>query len=292
MTKKIVIFGGNGQVGLACVRALRGLGEVFAPSRNHLDLMDLPAVEKYLENAMPDLVVNAAAYTKVDAAETEFEIARTLNQLVPQCLAEFCDRHGKPLVHFSTDYVYSGKGLNPWVETDTPAPMNAYGRTKLAGDLIVQEVCSKHLILRTSWVISTTGPNFVRSIIQKACKRHPISVVCDQIGSPTSVELIAGAVRDGCLHGLQGLFHVTSTGYGSWADVADHILSHPSLIDYRQIVSRVSSPEYKTKAQRPLNSRLDCSKWDQLRLGKRQHWKPNVDMVVEGLMENFLRRNR
>ena len=188
---KILLTGRNGQVGWELERALAPLGEVVATDRSTLDLADPDAIRRVVREVKPEIIVNAAAYTAVDKAESEPELAMRINGFAPGVLAEEAKRLGALLVHYSTDYVFDGEKATPYVEEDEPNPINVYGRTKLAGERAIQASGCRHLILRTSWVYGARGKNFLLAILRKARDAQELRVVADQVGAPTSVELVA-----------------------------------------------------------------------------------------------------
>lgn len=277
---KILITGGSGQVGFELQRHLCLLGYLLAPSRKELDLADASAVEACLEREQPDLIVNAAAYTAVDKAEEEPELARQLNAELPAQLAAYSAARGQWLIHYSTDYVYPGSGSRPWREGDPTDPPNTYGQSKLEGDLAVQQSGCRHLIFRTSWVYSARGHNFLRTMLRLGRERESLKVVNDQVGAPTPARLIA-QVTALALHRLplaaepeatsppdeadrlQGLFHLAPRGETSWHGFACEIFHQAAGLGARLAlrpgaVEPIPSSAYPTPARRPLNSRLDC----------------------------------
>src|SRR5690554_6736381 len=198
---KILVTGGSGQVGFELRRSLCLLGNVLAPTRQELDLANPKAVDHWLAQYRPDLIVNAAAYTAVDRAEEEPELARRLNAELPGQLAEYSAERGQRLVHYSSDYVYSGSGDSPWHESDAPGPLSVYGQTKLEGDRAIQASGGEHLIFRTSWVYGARGHNFMKTMLRLGRERDTLKVVSDQIGAPTPARLIA-QVTALALHGV------------------------------------------------------------------------------------------
>ena len=266
----ILLFGGSGQLGWELQRALAPLGQVIAPDRVACDLSQADAIRRCIDTVAPRVVINAAAYTAVDRAEHEPEAARCINAFAPGVMAEACAPRGALLVHYSTDYVYDGSGERPWREDDRPAPLNVYGQTKLEGDLAIQQASCAHLILRTSWVFSTRGKNFPRTIIDLAARRPTLDVVVDQVGSPTGADLIADITAHAVRAALRtprlgGLYHLTAAGYADWCTVARQLLDLalqrglPLRADARA-VRAITSADYKTAARRPLNSRLDTTR--------------------------------
>src|SRR6266403_3918687 len=193
MKRTILLTGKTGQLGSEFNRSLPSMGEVIAPDRNDLDLRDPEKIRRVMRDARPQLIVNAAAYTAVDAAETDETTALAVNAEGPQVLAVEAKKLGALLIHFSTDYVFDGSKNSPYVESDSPNPLNAYGRTKLAGEEAIRNSGASHLILRTSWVYALPGRNFLRTILRLATEREELKIVDDQIGAPTSAKGLAEA---------------------------------------------------------------------------------------------------
>ncbi len=267
----IVVTGTGGQVGGELLRALQGLGEIVALERARLDLADLDGVRDVLRELRPDLIVNAAAYTAVDQAESDADAARRINTELPRVLAEEASRIGALLMHYSTDYVFDGTLERPYEELDMPNPLNVYGETKLAGERAIQAVGGKHLIFRTSWVYGATGRNFLLTMLRLAREgRTELSVVDDQIGAPTwSSTIAAMSAHVAALHcdrkhddtwwnARSGVYHLTSGGKTSWAGFAKAIFAAAGRDEVT--VNPIRSDQYPTAARRPLNSRLSCQK--------------------------------
>jgi dTDP-4-dehydrorhamnose reductase len=286
---KILVTGSNGQVGFELKRQLCLLREVLAPERAELDLADAAAVDRWLEANRPTLIVNAAAYTGVDKAEEEPELARRLNAELPAQLAEYSTAHGQWLVHYSSDYVYPGSGEALWEEGSATGPLGVYGQTKLAGDEAVQASGCEHLIFRTSWVYSARGNNFMKTMLRLGREREALKVVGDQIGAPTPARLIA-QVTALALHRLPltnhhspltihdspltihsemaGIYHLAPRGETSWHGFASEIFRQAAeygeaLAITPDNVAPIPTAEYPTPAQRPLNSRLSLDKLEQ-----------------------------
>ena len=271
---KILLLGKNGQVGWELQRSLAPLGELVAPGRDDAglcgDLSNLDGLARTVQTVQPDVIVNAAAHTAVDRAESEPELAHTLNALAPGALAREATNIGALLVHYSTDYVFDGSGSRPWAEADTPAPLSVYGCTKLEGERLIQAACAQHLIFRTSWVYAARGTNFAKTMLRLAQERERLTVINDQFGAPTGAELIADvtahAIRQ-CLRQPHdaGLYHLAASGETSWHGYANQVLALARLIDSAikieatEVVA-VPSSAFATAARRPLNSRLDTTK--------------------------------
>ncbi len=271
---KILLFGKNGQVGWELQRSLAALGELVALSSADRDfcgdLSDLTGIAQTVRAVAPDIIVNAAAYTAVDKAESEPELARTLNADAPAVLAQEAKKIGAWLVQYSTDYVFNGAGDSPHTETDATDPINRYGQTKLEGEQNIQAAGCAHLIFRTSWVYAARGHNFIKTILRVAQQRDKLVVVNDQIGSPTGAELIADVTACALLSlrhepEVSGLYHLTASGYASWYDFAKLILEQAEHTDLplkaRAVnIEPITSNNYPLPARRPLNSRLGTDK--------------------------------
>jgi dTDP-4-dehydrorhamnose reductase len=275
---KILLFGKNGQVGWELQRSLAPLGELIALDRAGADglcgdLNDLAGLARTVQAVQPRVIVNAAAYTAVDRAETEAEAAHRINAEAPEVLARAAAQHDALLVHYSTDYVFDGSGTRPWREDDATAPLSVYGRTKRDGELAIQATGCRHLIFRTSWVHAARGGNFARTMLRLAAERDELKVISDQIGAPTGADLLAdvtahavhqvatGAVSDEAL----GIHHLVAAGATSWFDYARFVLAHAQaqgrvLKVGPPQVQAIPSSAYPTPARRPQNSRLDCTR--------------------------------
>lgn len=267
---RILLTGRDGQVGWELHRALSVLGEVIAPSRVQLDLGSAAVIVRQVREIRPNLIVNAAAYTAVDKAEQETDVAHRVNAEAPGVLAEEALRLGAPLIHYSTDYVFDGRNQAAYTEDDAASPLNVYGRTKLLGERHILDAGAAALIIRTSWVYAARGRNFFLTIRRLAAERPEIKVVDDQVGSPTWARLIAEATAQilarGCGPGgpdpdwfaaFAGLYHMTSAGSCSWFEFAGAIRA---LHDLPATLISVPSSEYSAAATRPANSRLDNAK--------------------------------
>jgi dTDP-4-dehydrorhamnose reductase len=257
---KVLLTGGSGQVGGALKEVLAPLGEVLAPRRDGLDLASADSILRVTRSFRPALIVNAGAFTAVDLAESQPGAAAAVNAEAPAILAAEAKRLGAALVHFSTDYVFDGTKARPYVETDAPAPLNVYGRTKLEGERALARSGARHLILRTSWVYAAQGKNFMNTILRLAAERPELRVVDDQRGAPTSARAIALAVGQILEKDFEsGLYHLTCQGETTWFGFARAILERrpparmPALIP-------IPTRDYPTPARRPANSLLDNSK--------------------------------
>ena len=271
---KVLLLGKNGQVGWELQRSLAPLGELIALDRHSTDfcgdLGNLAGLTATVQAVRPDVIVNAAAYTAVDKAETEPELARAVNAHAPAVLAQEANKLGALLVHYSSDYVFDGSGSQPWLETDEPKPLSVYGQTKLEGERLIQAACSKYLIFRTSWVYSARGGNFVKVMLRLAQERERLMVIDDQWGAPTGAELLADATAHVIRQVLKrpqdaGVYHLTSSGETTWNDYAKHVFSHASRAQsatnliVKEVVA-VPASAFPTLARRPQNSRLGTGK--------------------------------
>lgn len=264
---KILITGSTGQLSRELQLALAGEGKVLALGHRVLDLAEPAQIRQQVRLLRPDLIINAAAYTAVDAAQGERERAFAVNAIGPGVLAEEAATLGVPLIHYSTDYVFNGRKSEPYREDDQPAPLSVYGESKLAGEQAIRAVGGEHLVLRTSWVYSMHGRNFLLTMQRLLQERESLSVVDDEIGAPTWAGTLASVTADLVRKwrsgnaGPSGLYHLTASGETSWYGFACSIaeqLRQQGLLRAR--VNPISSADYPTAAQRPLNSRLDCGR--------------------------------
>jgi dTDP-4-dehydrorhamnose reductase len=263
---RILLLGKNGQVGWELQRSLQPLGEVIALGRRDGNFCgDLACPDELaatVRSLRPDVIVNAAAYTAVDKAEHEPELAGTINALGPALLAREAEALGACLVHYSTDYVFDGSGDQPRIEDDPTGPLSVYGRTKLEGEQAIRAAGARHLIFRTSWVYAARGGNFAKTILRLAAEREELSVVDDQVGAPTGAELIADVTAHALRQGLaSGIYHLAPSGWTSWHGYAEYLLdwarAHGLPIRVAPgALHAVPSSAYPSVARRPLNSRL------------------------------------
>ena len=263
----ILLLGQHGQLSRELQLSLGQQAEVKVFGRAQLDLSQPEQLRRQLQTLQPDLIVNAAAHTAVDRAESEPELAFAINAVAPGILAERAAELGVPLIHYSTDYVFDGSKPTPYTEQDAPKPLNVYGRSKLAGEQAIQAVGGAHLILRTSWVYSLHGSNFLLSMQRLLQERDSLNVVADQIGAPTWAGSIAQATAQLIEHwragrpGPWGIYHLTSLGETSWFGFANAIAEQLRAQGKHACApTPIPSSAYPTPAQRPLNSRLDCSR--------------------------------
>lgn len=255
---RILLTGSNGQVGWELRRTLAPLAQVHALDRKALDLADPDRIRTVLRDVKPQIVVNAAAYTAVDQAEAEPDLAQAINGTAPGILAEEAKRLGALLVHYSTDYVFDGAKATPYTEADAPNPLGVYGRSKLAGERAIQAADGRHLILRTSWVYGLRGRNFLLTILRLAKEKPVLRIVGDQIGAPTWCRNIAEttAALLASARTPTGLFHLTASGATSWHGFTAAIVASQGL---NARVDEITTAEYPLPARRPANSRLDCT---------------------------------
>jgi len=302
-TGRILLTGRGGQVGEALTRTLAPLGEVVAPGREELDLCDAGSIRKAMREVRPRWVVNTAAHTAVDKAESEPELAFAINATAPEILAEEAKSIGAVLVHYSTDYVFDGAKRSPYVEHDPTGPLNVYGKSKLAGEMALRASGAAHLIFRTSWVYGATGKNFVRSILRLAREREHLKIVADQHGSPTwSFELarmtadVIGQIEQRADDAhcslseatvpVSGVYHVSGAGETTWFGFAEQVIAEMRKLgpdSKLATVEAISTAEYPTPAKRPLNSRLDCSKLEKVFRCQMPDWGDSLAAVVREL---------
>jgi dTDP-4-dehydrorhamnose reductase len=290
----MVVTGREGQVVTSLIEraALDDRFDAVSLGRPVLDLARPETLYAALRDARPDVIVSAAAYTAVDQAETEESVATTVNGAAAGAIAAAADALGVPVIHLSTDYVFDGCKTLPYVETDLVAPVGAYGRSKLAGERAITESTDNYAILRTAWVYSPFGKNFLKTMLRLAETRDSLNIVDDQIGNPTSaldiadaVIAVAGNLLTSNDAALRGIFHMTATGDASWADFAQEIFAaSKSMGGPTADVIRIPSSAYPTPAKRPANSRLDCSKLARVHRVTLPRWQDSTAVVVQGLV--------
>lgn len=308
MKHKILLIGGNGQVGHALKLSLQALGDVVVCSRAELDLSVAGAVTNVgggsedcpistlVSRAKPSIIVNAAAYTAVDRAETETELAHTLNAVAPGLLAKAAHAVGACMVHYSTDYVYAGTKQSPYVETDETQPLSAYGRSKLAGERAVAEACPRHLIFRTSWVVGAHGGNFLKTMLKLAQERDALRVVADQVGVPTAAVLIAETTTQilsvmaaqSADDPRWGIYHLTAGGVTNWHAYASYVIAQARAAGWPikvadEAIASIKTEDYQVAATRPMNSCLDTSKIRAVFGVSLPDWRVGVDGVLAAL---------
>jgi len=291
--ERILLFGRGGQVGTEVRPLLERLGDVTALDQADLDLRDTEAVREAVRGLRPTMLVNAAAYTAVDRAETEAELARALNTDAPRAMAEEAARLGARMVHFSTDYVYPGTGTRPYREEDPAGPQSVYGQTKLDGDRAVLDASANAVVLRTSWVFSAHGHNFVRTMFRLAGEGHgtpakPLRVVADQRGTPTSAVLLAEATLAALAHRVPGgVYHLTNAGETTWHGFAEAVFAERARLRPAATavaVTPIATADYPTAAHRPAYSVLDNARWDALGLVGRPSWEDALAHVMPRLL--------
>lgn len=296
---KILLLGKNGQVGWELQRSLAPLGELIALSSASTDycgdLTNLEGLAQTVRDIAPDVIVNAAAYTAVDKAQTETDAARTVNAVAPAVLARQAQRCGAWLVHYSTDYVFDGSGSAPWTETDQTNPLSVYGTTKLAGEAAVREAGCRHLIFRTSWVYSARGANFAKTMLRLAQERDQLNVIDDQFGAPTGAELLADVTAHCILHGqrhpeVSGLYHLVAAGVTSWFDYACFVVESARSAGQEirtapDAIKPIPASAYPLPAARPHNSRLATGKLQNVFKLTLPDWRIGVQRMLTEISE-------
>ncbi|WP_434715336.1 dTDP-4-dehydrorhamnose reductase [Paraburkholderia sp. A3RO-2L] len=289
----ILLTGINGQVGFELARSLQGLGKVVALDRGGLDLADLDQVRRVVRELKPNLIVNPAAYTAVDKAETEIEAAMRLNAEAPAVLAEEAEKLGAGLVHYSTDYVFDGSKDGVYVETDPTNPQNVYGQSKLAGEQAIAASGCRHLIFRTSWVYGARGKNFLLTMLRLGAERDELSVVADQVGAPTWANTIAALTAnvlaqataasdaDEWWNRHSGIYHLTASGATSWHGFAEAIFSHAGLPKMPKVIP-IPASAYPTPAKRPDNSRMSNDKLEASFGVRAPDWRVALKLCIAG----------
>lgn len=299
---KILLLGKNGQVGWELQRSLAPLGAVIALDRNDTkycgDLAQMTALAETVRTLKPDVIVNAAAHTAVDKAESEFDQACLINEKAPGVLAQEANRCGALLVHYSTDYVFDGTGERAWKETDSIAPLNAYGKSKWLGEQAIVNSGCDYLIFRTSWVYAVRGNNFAKTMLRLGKTRETLSVVNDQFGAPTGAELIADVTAHAVPQAAAnrekvGLYHLVAGGATSWFDYAKFVFEIAGRMGVELKLaetglSGVSGSAYPTPAKRPSNSRLSTEKLQQTFNLQLPAWQSGVERMLTELLENNL----
>ena len=295
---KILLLGKNGQVGWELQRSLAPLGEVLALDRHSTDFCgDLSQPERLAQTVRayrPDVIVNAAAHTAVDKAESEPELARCLNATAPAALAQAAAEVGAWLVHYSTDYVFNGQGEQPWQEGSPTGPLSVYGQTKREGEQAIEASGCKHLIFRTSWVYAARGGNFARTMLRLAAERERLTVIDDQHGAPTGADLIADVTAHAIRSVLQnselgGIYHLVADGDTTWHGYACHVIAtarkiRPELNLKVSEIAPVPTTAFPTPARRPLNSRLRTDKLQQSLGLVLPHWQQGVDRLLAEIL--------
>jgi dTDP-4-dehydrorhamnose reductase len=291
----ILLFGKNGQVGWELQRSLAPLGNVIAVDHDSSeycgDFSHPEGVAATVRKIKPDVIVNAAAHTAVDKAESEQEFAQLLNATSVEAIAKEAEILGAWLIHYSTDYVLPGTGNRAWVETDEPSPLNVYGVTKLAGERAIQNQCKKHLIFRTSWVYASKGNNFAKTMLRLGAEREELSIINDQYGAPTGAELLADCTAHAIKkamsnHDVAGVYHLVASGTTTWFEFANLVFAEARRAGIELKVNNtlpVPTSSYQTPAKRPLNSRLDTTKFKQAFDLNLPNWDVGVKRMLHEL---------
>ena len=292
---KILLTGSNGQVGFELNKKLSALGEVIATDREELDLTNLNAIRTFIDQTRPDIIINPAAYTAVDKAESEPEIAYQINTLAPEVLADKARELDIPLVHFSTDYVFDGLKKEAYIETDKTNPQSVYGKTKNDGEEKIRKH-PKHIILRTSWVFGVHGNNFLKTVLRLIQEKDSLNIVGDQWGSPASSSMLSDVtfkIVDAILKNKNfndyGTYHVTNDGETNWFDYASLIASEAMKLNIKVTcapdkIHPILSSEYPTAAKRPFNSRLNTDKLKKTFMLELPHWESEVKRVLKEII--------
>ncbi len=296
---KLLLLGANGQVGRELQRSLSVLGDIVCCDRSKANLEQIDKLQAFILDVNPDIIVNAAAYTAVDKAEEDIELATKINSQAVEAIAETSKKIDALLVHYSTDYVFDGKQTTPYKESDTTSPLSVYGRTKLQGEQAIIKSDCKHLIFRTSWVYALHGNNFIKTILRLAKEKPSLNIINDQHGAPTSAELIAD-ITSHCIKtvlnapqntNLMGIYHLAASGKTNWYDLAKYIIDHTkpnseNSAQYKTQVNPMSSLEYGAAATRPENSTLNCNKLRKTFGLNLPEWQYHVNLTLNELIKD------
>jgi dTDP-4-dehydrorhamnose reductase len=298
MLPRLLITGCNGQLGFELQRALAPLGEVVAFARDVCDLSNPDSIRAAVHAAKPDVIFNAGAYTAVDKAESEPDLANAINAVAPGIIGEEAANIGALVIHYSTDYVFAGTKPEAYLENNTPNPLGVYGKTKLGGEHALATSRAMHLIFRTSWVYGLNGKNFIKTILRLASERAELKIVADQFGAPTGAALLADVsahvaaryLREGADSFPFGLYHLVASGETSWHGLAQHVASKATAADWilqatAERILPITTPEYPTPAARPANSRLNTSKFSEAFGLQLPDWHIGVDQVMDLLLQ-------
>jgi len=292
---RILLIGCNGQLGSELCFKLNALGELVAINREQLDLENPNQIRIFVDRIKPDIIINAAAYTNVDRAEVEHELCYQINAISPQIFAECASQLKIPLIHYSTDYVFDGLKAGAYLESDLTNPQSFYGKTKCEGEEKVR-LYNKHIILRTSWVFSKYGENFLKTILKHIQNKDSLNIINDQIGAPTSTSTLSDVTYEIVKLILEsknfkyfGTFHVTNSGETSWFDYAKFIASEAIKLGVKvrcpsSRIQPISSSEYSAAARRPLNSKLNCEKLKKTFMLKLPNWQDEVKKVLREII--------
>lgn len=294
---RILLFGAGGQVGSKVKQVLGEFGDVKSCDRSVVDLTDQVATRAIVQNFMPDFIINAAAYTAVDKAESEQQLAMTVNADAVSILANEAKQVGALLIHYSTDYVFDGAKVGAYKEADKPNPINVYGMSKLAGEQAILASGCDHYIFRTTWVIGCDGNNFAKTILRLAKDRQSLNVINDQQGVPTSASLIANVTKSAIQSRPSnawpnGIYNLTPSGQTTWYGVAKFVValarSHKYSLASDDIeILPIPTSDYPTAANRPLNSQLDCTKLQQVLAFELPNWKDDFSIVANEILEDL-----
>ena len=295
MSKSILLIGSNGQLGTELQNFLSSNYQVIAITRPQIDITQTDNLRQIIRETQPEIIINAAAYTAVDKAETEPELATAINTTAPQIIAEESQKLGSFLIHFSTDYVFNGNSNYPYQESDITNPVSVYGQTKLAGEIAIQKACSQYMIIRTAWVYGTYGKsNFVKTMLRLGKERPEARVVTDQIGSPTWAQDIALTITQiipQLTSEIAGIYHYTNSGVASWYDFAIAIFEEAEKLGFPLKINQVipiTSPEYPTPAKRPAYSVLACQKISKVLGTHPPHWRQRLILMLKELQKKAL----
>ena len=299
--RKILLTGKNGQIGWELQRTLSSLGDIVVVGHHEMDLANPDSIRKVIRQVQPELIVNAAAYTAVDKAESEPDLAMAINGVAPGIMAEEAKRLNAAIIHYSTDYVFDGNSERPYTEDDTPNPLNVYGTTKLAGERAIQASGVPHLILRTSWVYGARGRNFLLTMLRLAKEKNELKIVNDQIGAPTWCRLLAEVTSQMIaqhyspvsrqaisISEASGLYHVVPTGSVSWHGFAAKILEGVSSHVSHALPKLISIPasDYPAPARRPQNSRMTSGKLSNIYGLAMPHWEKSLTLCLDEVLQN------
>jgi dTDP-4-dehydrorhamnose reductase len=298
MLPRLLITGSNGQLGFELQRALAPLGEVVAFARDVCDLSNPDSILAAVRAAKPDVIFNAGAYTAVDKAESEPDLANAINAVAPGIIGEEAAKIGALVIHYSTDYVFDGTNAEAYLENDTPNPLGVYGTTKLAGEQALATSRAMHLIFRTSWVYGLNGKNFIKTILRLASERAELKIVADQFGAPTGAAFLADVsaqvavryLREGADSFPFGLYHLVASGETSWHEFARHVVAKATTADWKlqatpDRILPITTSQYPTPAARPANSRLNTSKFSEAFGLQLPDWHIGVDQVMDLLLQ-------
>ncbi|MTJ07976.1 MULTISPECIES: dTDP-4-dehydrorhamnose reductase [unclassified Anabaena] len=295
MNKSILLIGSNGQVGTELQNTLSSHYNLIAVNRPQIDLTQPDIIRLIIREIQPEIIINAAAYTAVDQAESEPEIAHVVNAIAPEIIAEESQKLGSFLIHISTDYVFNGNNHFPYQETDITNPLSVYGQTKLAGEIAIQKTCPQHIILRTAWVYGTYGKsNFVKTMLRVGKERPEVRVVADQIGSPTwsqDIALTITQIIPKLTSEIAGIYHYTNSGVASWYDLAIAIFEEAEKLGFPLTIENIipiTTPEYPTPTKRPAYSVLACEKISKILGTYPPHWRQRLRLMLKELQETSL----